>query len=126
MLLSGHLASLELAATKAATARETAARERDVAAKREAKDAKRRVMERNDQVRDFATDGEKLKLSAPRLPYNNDRKGALRGTGVRYLNNRVVSTPYLLAYLLTCMFTYFYRRYLDNQVVATTYLLAYF
>ena len=44
------------------------------------------------QVRDHVADGEDLRLSAPRLPYNKSRKEALKGTDARrYLDGQVVA-----------------------------------
>ena len=92
MLVSGDIDRLEAEASCAAQARDAAGREREALARREEKDARRRVLERNDKVRDYAADGMECKLSAPRLPYGQSRKDALRAGGVRYLDGQVVAT----------------------------------
>ena len=54
--------------------------------------ARKATIERNGQQRDYAADGEKLELSAPRLPYAKTRKEALGGPKTRYLDGQAVST----------------------------------
>ena len=54
--------------------------------------ARKATVERDGQQRDYAADGEKLELSAPRLPYAKTRKEALGGPKTKYLEGQAVST----------------------------------
>ena len=93
LLFSADEAALEAeleAEVRATHEREQAQRKAELKA---VKQARKRAIDRNDAVRDFAADGDALQLSAPRLPYTQSRKDALKGSsgGTRYLDGQVVA-----------------------------------
>ena len=95
LLAEESLDGLEAKAAKAATSREAAARQQKEAERRAEKESRRRAVERNDLVRDYTADrksGIMANFAAPRLPYAENRKEALRGSGTRYLDGQVVAT----------------------------------
>lgn len=91
MLLTAEVEALEATAAEAANARETAQREAAMSERRNEQNARRRALQRNENVRDYAADGIEPPKFEVRLPYAATRKEALRGVSTKYLDGQAIS-----------------------------------